>query len=245
MSKKGMPIASLHNVSVCYGAGARAVWAVRDVSLDVAQGEFVSITGPSGSGKTTLLNVIAGLEPVTSGTVTVAGNDVGSLSDARLARMRRQTVSYIFQFFGLLPMLSAEQNVAVPLRADGLDPMEISDRVGRALAAVGMSNRASHHPDELSGGEMQRVAIARSLATDARLLLADEPTGNLDRVRSEEVLELLRWASDVDGRSVVLVTHDLVAAAYADRMISLRDGQIVEETKGDTGGAEIIRLRRD
>ena len=162
----------------------------------------MSVTGPSGSGKTTLLNVIAGLERPTSGSVVVEGREVSQYSDRELARMRRRTLGHIFQFFGLMPALTAEQNVALPLRADGIRRAVAVDRVRNALESVGMTARASHYPEELSGGEMQRVAIARAVATDARLILADEPTGNLDSARGHEVLELLRSLVDDQGRSV-------------------------------------------
>jgi putative ABC transport system ATP-binding protein len=223
------PLAALHDVSKCYGSGDRAVWALRGVSIAVQPGEFVSITGPSGSGKSTLLNLIAGIETPDHGEVRVGGVPIASLADADLARIRRRSLAYVFQFFNLLPTLSAAENVAVPLRADGMSRAEIKRRTERALEEVGLAARAKHYPTELSGGEMQRVAIARALATDARLILADEPTGNLDTTRSEEVLELLRRAVDSDGRSVILVTHDLRAAAYGHRLITLRDGRFVDE----------------
>ena len=237
------PLLSLANVSVRYGATRREVWALRDVSLAIGSGEFVSVTGPSGSGKTTLLNVIAGLERPTSGSVVVEGREVSQYSDRELARMRRRTLGHIFQFFGLMPALTAEQNVALPLRADGIRRAVAVDRVRNALESVGMTARASHYPEELSGGEMQRVAIARAVATDARLILADEPTGNLDSARGHEVLELLRSLVDDQGRSVLLVTHDLRASAYGDRMITMRDGQLVDEVAGARAGGSVVRLR--
>jgi putative ABC transport system ATP-binding protein len=223
------PIVSLVRVSKQYGERDRAVWALRDVSIDVHLGELVAIMGPSGSGKSTLLNLIAGLDAPTTGEVRVDGQRVSELSDRALARMRRRTIAYVFQFYNLLPTLSAAQNVAVPLRADGCPRSELHRRVDAALAAVGLTARASHYPDQLSGGEMQRVAIARALATDARVILADEPTGNLDTARSEEILELLRRAAEREQRAVILVTHDVRAAACGDRLITLRDGQVVDE----------------
>jgi len=215
-------------VSKCYGSGVRLVWALRDVSLTVQPGEFVAITGPSGSGKSTLLNLVPGLERPTSGDVFVQGQAICSLRDRDLARLRRRTLGVIFQLFNLLPTLTAEENVAVPLRADRRRG-DIEERVARALESVGLTGRADHYPQELSGGEMQRVAIARALATDARVILADEPTGNLDSVRGEEILELLRGLTEKEGRAVILVTHDLHAASYGDRLITLRDGRIVDE----------------
>jgi len=172
------------------------------------------------------------------------GRLVWALRESHRARLRRRTIAFVFQFFNLLPTLTAAQNVAVPLRADGRRRAEVEARVAGALAAVGLADRADHRPDELSGGEMQRVAIARALATDARLILADEPTGNLDSVRSEEILELLRRASEREGRSVVLVTHDHRAAAYGDRILTLRDGRIVDQVEGGVRRATVTRLPR-
>lgn len=225
-------IVSLRGVSKRHGEGERAVWALRDVSLDVRQGQFVSLMGPSGSGKSTTLNVIAGLDIPTRGEVLVDGQSVASLSDQALARLRRRTIAVVFQFFNLLPTLTAAENVAVPLRADGRERREIAERVGDAMAAVGIGHRADSYPEELSGGEMQRVAIARALAAEARVILADEPTGNLDSARSEEIMELLKRTSEREGRTVVLVTHDLRSAAYGDRIVTLRDGRIVDEVAG-------------
>ena len=232
----------LESVSKRYGEGAGAVWALRDVSLRVRRREFLSVMGPSGSGKSSLLNLIAGLDTPNGGAVRVGGSVVARLSDRELARLRRSTVTVIFQFFNLLPTLTAEQNVAVPLRADGRSRRETGARVGRALEAVGMAHRAHHYPTELSGGEMQRVAIARALATDAQVVLADEPTGNLDSARGEEILELLRGAVDREGRTVVMVTHDVRAAAYGDRIITLRDGRVVDEVAGAGRAARVVSL---
>lgn len=222
-------LVTIRDVTKSYGAGTSAVSALRGVSLTVAPGEFVAITGPSGSGKSTLLNLVAGLETPTAGEIAVEGTPIHTLSNQELARVRRKKISIIFQFFNLLPTLTAEENVAVPMRADGMRPAEARSRALRALATMGLMQRAHHYPSELSGGEMQRVAIARALATEARLMLADEPTGNLDTKRGEEILELLRQACDRDGRAVLLVTHDLRAAAYGNRLVTLRDGRIVDE----------------
>jgi putative ABC transport system ATP-binding protein len=223
------PIVVLRGVTRRYGEGPRSVWALRDVSLTLAPGELVTIMGPSGSGKSTLLNLIAGLDVPDAGEVEVDGQPLATMTDGDRSRLRRRTVAFVFQSMNLLPTLTAAQNVAVPLRADGMARRQVDARVAAALDGVGLAGRAGHYPGELSGGEMQRVAIARALATDARVILADEPTGNLDTVRGEEVLELLRRAVDVEGRTVLLVTHDLRAGAYGDRMLSLRDGQIVDE----------------
>jgi putative ABC transport system ATP-binding protein len=234
------PLVAIRNASKRYGEGERAVWALRDVSLTIDPGEFVAVTGPSGSGKSTLLNLIAGLDTPTSGEVMIEGARIPDLSNRALATLRRQTITIIFQFFNLLPTLTAEENVAVPLRADGRKTSEVRARAAQALEAVGLALRARHYPEELSGGEMQRVAIARALATDARLILADEPTGNLDTEGGEEILELLQQASERDGRAVLLVTHDLRAAAHGDRFITLRDGRIVDEVRNSPG--QVVRL---
>jgi putative ABC transport system ATP-binding protein len=244
MTSTASPIVSLRKVSRRYGDGDTAVWAVRDVSLDLQPGELVSLTGPSGSGKSTLLHLVAGLDTPTGGEVLVDGRAVASLSDRDLARMRRRTLALVFQFFNLLPTLTARENVAVPLRADRLPPAEVAARVERALVAVGIAHRAGHFPHQMSGGEMQRVAIARALATEARLILADEPTGNLDSARGEEILELLKQTTEAQGRTVLLVTHDLRAAAYGDRMITLRDGSIVDEVLGPRATSKVTPLRR-
>jgi putative ABC transport system ATP-binding protein len=243
MSAAPGPIVELRGVGKRYGDDTRGVWAVRDFSLAVTEGEFVALMGPSGSGKSTVLNLIAGLDAPTRGEVLIGGEPIGRLSDRQLARLRRRTITFIFQFFNLLPTLTARRNVAVPLRADGRPRVEIAERVDRALAAVGMSERAEHYPSELSGGEMQRVAIARAMATDARVILADEPTGNLDSVRGEEILEILKRASERDRRTVILVTHDLRAAAYGDRVITLRDGTIADEVR-TAPGEKVTPLRR-
>ncbi len=202
----------------------------------------MSITGPSGSGKSTLLNLIAGLDHPTAGEVRVHGERLQSMSGDALARMRREKVTFVFQFFNLLSNLTAEQNVTIPLRARGMRRAQIRERVDRALAQVGMSHRAGHYPEELSGGELQRVAIARALATEASIILADEPTGNLDSSRGEDILELLKRASENDGRAVILVTHDLRAAAYGDRILTLRDGRIVDEVQNAPVSAQIVHL---
>jgi len=220
------PIIALSNLSKRYGDGDRAVWALRNVSLSVAPRELVTVSGPSGSGKTTLLNLISGLDFPTSGEVRLDGQAIHDLPNHEMARLRRRLVTMVFQFFNLLPTLTAAQNVAVPLRADRKPRAMVAERTREALEAVGMSHRADRYPGELSGGEMQRVAIARAIATDARIILADEPTGNLDTARGKEILELLRRASEEDGRAIVLVTHDPRAAAFGDREIILSDGRI-------------------
>ncbi len=219
----------LEGLTKTFHAGASLVTALDDVSLGILRGEFMAITGPSGSGKSTLLNILAGLDVPDAGEVTIDGSRISAMSDHDLTIYRRRHVGIVFQFFNLLPTLTAAENVALPLRADRIGRHEIATRVERALAVVDMGGRSGHRPGELSGGEMQRVAIARALVIDPVLLLADEPTGNLDSKRGQDILELIKRTSERSGLTVVLVTHDLRAAAYGDRMITLRDGRIVDE----------------
>jgi putative ABC transport system ATP-binding protein len=210
-----------------YGEAATAVDALRGVSLEVRSGELVAVMGPSGSGKSTLMHTLAGLDKPTSGAVTIAGTEIGGLDDAKLTMLRRDHIGFVFQFFNLLPMLSAEENVVLPLTIAG-------ERVDRAwldelLGKVGLAARRSHRPSELSGGEQQRVAIARALVSRPTILFADEPTGNLDSKTGGEILELLRSSTDAYGQTIVMVTHDARAAAIADRILFLADGLIVKE----------------
>jgi len=219
----------LEGVEKDFGTGANRVRALAGLHLVVFRGEFVAVTGPSGSGKSTLLNLLAGLDSLTAGRVVIDGTCLSEMTDDQLTIFRRRHVGIVFQFFNLLPTLTAAENVALPLRADGIARREIVTRVDRALGLVDMRHRAGHRPGELSGGEMQRIAIARALVIDPLLLLADEPTGNLDSKMGQDILELIKSTSERTGLTVVLVTHDLRAAAYGDRMIALRDGQIVDE----------------
>jgi putative ABC transport system ATP-binding protein len=229
----------LEHVDKAFETGAARVHALDDVTLAISRGELVAVTGPSGSGKSTLLNVIAGLDTPTAGEITIAGTRISEMSDDQLTIFRRRHVGIIFQFFNLLPTLTAAENVALPLRADRIARAEIAVRVDRALRLVDVQNRAQHRPGELSGGEMQRVAIARALVIDPVLLLADEPTGNLDSKRGQDILELIKATSERTGLTVVLVTHDLRAAAYGDRTITLRDGRVVDEvTPNDAPAAD-------
>ncbi len=216
-------------VSKEFGTGAARVRAVDNLNLGILRGEMVAITGPSGSGKSTLLNLLAGLDAPTAGDITVGGIRLSSMTDDQLTIFRRRHVGIIFQFFQLLPTQTAAENVALPLRADGLPRRVIGERVERALELVSMQHRAHHRPGELSGGELQRVAIARALVIEPDLLLADEPTGNLDSKMGQDILELIKSTSERDNLTVVLVTHDLRAAAYGDRMIAIRDGRMVDE----------------
>jgi putative ABC transport system ATP-binding protein len=215
-----------------YGEAATAVDALRGVSLSVRRGQLVAVMGPSGSGKSTLMHTLAGLDRPTSGTVKIAGTEIGSLDDAKLTKLRREHIGFVFQFFNLLPMLSAEENVLLPLTIAG----ERTDRawLDELLDKVGLSARRAHRPAELSGGEQQRVAIARALISRPTILFADEPTGNLDSKTGGEILQLLRGSTDAYGQTIVMVTHDARAAAIADRILFLADGLIVKEmTEGN------------
>jgi putative ABC transport system ATP-binding protein len=221
------PAVELRAVTKRYRRGARDVVAVERLTLTVARGEFLSIMGPSGSGKSTLLNLISGLDVPTEGEVIVEGLPVAAMNDDQVTDMRRTRVGLIFQFFNLLPKVSALANVALPLRAAGVGRRPMMQRAQAALDLVGLGDRADHRPGELSGGEMQRVAVARALVIDPAIILADEPTGNLDSSTGEDVLRLIRQCNRDRGVSVVLVTHSPTAAAYADRVITLQDGAIV------------------
>jgi putative ABC transport system ATP-binding protein len=211
--------------------GGTRVEALRGVDLAVRRGEFVAVMGPSGSGKSTLLHLIAGLDEPTAGAVLVGGQDLATLSDDQRTLLRRKALGFVFQAFNLLDVLTAEENVALPLVIDGAGERAAQQRAADVLRWVGLEARAGHRPAQLSGGEQQRVAIARALVTRPLVLLADEPTGNLDSAAGEQVAGLLRRAVDEQGQTVLLVTHDARHAARADRLLRLRDGRVVEEQK--------------
>jgi putative ABC transport system ATP-binding protein len=213
-----------------YARGSQRVEALRGISLTVARGEIVAIVGASGSGKSTLLHLCGALDRPTAGSVLLGGRPVESLSDDALSAFRRRHLGFVFQFFNLVPTLSAEENVALPLLLDGQPLARVTPRARELLEAVGLGGRARHRPHELSGGEMQRVAIARALVGDPLLVLADEPTGNLDSVAGERVLRLLHDTLRRRGLTLLMVTHDARAAAAADRIITLRDGQVEADT---------------
>jgi putative ABC transport system ATP-binding protein len=217
----------VHSLSMRLASGGRAVDVLTDVSLEVPAGQFVAIAGPSGSGKSTLLGLIAGLDQPTAGRIEVAGVVVTELDEDALARFRRDHVGYVFQSFHLVPTLTALENVAVPLELGG--DADAAARALALLAEVGLAERAHHYPVQLSGGEQQRVAVARALARRPPLLLADEPTGNLDSATGKQIIDLLVGANRRLGRTLVLVTHDPALAAHADRVITLRDGRIVSD----------------
>ena len=210
--------------------GDSEVRALAGVSLDVAAGEFVSIMGPSGSGKSTLLHLIGGLDQASAGEIRIDGRVLSRMTDDEITVFRRRKIGIVFQFFNLLPAHSAEENVALPLLLDHRRPRDVRPRVEAALAQVGLLHRRRHRPDELSGGEMQRVAIARALVIDPAVILADEPTGNLDTRTGEEILGLLREANQARRATILLVTHEARAAACGSRIVTLKDGVVVSET---------------
>jgi len=213
-----------------YGEQDSAVDALRGVSMRVPPGEFTAVMGPSGSGKSTLMHILAGLDVPTTGQVWIGGEEITDMSDDELTLLRRRRIGFIFQFFNLLPMLTAEQNVVLPLSIAGEKPER--DWVDEVIGQVGLSDRRNHRPSELSGGQQQRVAIARALVSRPTILFADEPTGNLDSTTSEEILTLMRESVDTLGQTTLMVTHDASAAAIADRILFLADGSIVEDVQG-------------
>ena len=222
-----------------YGEGDTAVHALRGVSLAVERGKLTAVMGPSGSGKSTLMHILAGLDSPTSGEVTVAGVDVTGLDDTALTKLRRDHIGFIFQFFNLLPMLTAAENIALPLKLAGLKPDQAW--LDEVIESVGLTERLRHRPSELSGGQQQRVAVARALVSRPTVMFADEPTGNLDSTTSGEILALLRDSVDQLGQTTVMVTHDAHAAAIADRVLFLADGHIVKDI-GRSSAHEILEV---
>ena len=225
-----MSLISAVNLTKVYGSGDTAVRALDNVSLQIEPGEFVAVMGPSGCGKSTLLHLLGGLDRPTSGTVTIDGHNLSELSDARLTELRRHKIGFIFQFFNLIPVLNAVETAALTVTLDGVRPAEAKERATGWLQKVGLNERLDHRPDQLSGGQQQRVAVARALVAEPVLVLADEPTGNLDTRASEEITGLLRQVANEWARAVVVVTHDPRIAAHADRIIFLKDGSIVDQT---------------
>ncbi|WP_026370261.1 ABC transporter ATP-binding protein [Kallotenue papyrolyticum] len=239
-----MPLVRTQDLTKEYGSAAQPVRALDRVNFAIEAGECVAIMGPSGSGKSTLLHLLGGLDRPTRGTVWLREIDLSTLSDEALSRLRREQLGFVFQFFNLLPVLNARENVALPLLLDGVPRDEALRRADAALERVGLADRALHRPAELSGGEQQRVAIARALVTEPTLILADEPTGNLDSQTSDEIIHLLRRSVDEWGRTLVIVTHDPRIAAHADRIVFLKDGRIVDENRlSGQGDAEELRAR--
>ncbi|ABG03815.1 ABC transporter related [Rubrobacter xylanophilus DSM 9941] len=227
-----------------YGSGPTAVRALRGVSLSFPDGEFAAIMGPSGSGKSTLLHLLGGLDRPTSGRVVVGGNDLSGLSDRRLTLLRRERIGFVFQFFNLIPTLTAEENILLPALIAGERPSRYAGRLEELLGLVGLEGRRRHRPDELSGGEQQRVAIARALLRSPDIVLADEPTGNLDSGTGTGVLELLRESAGRYGQTIIMVTHDPRAASFADRVVFLSDGRVVDEAGGLGAEAILERIKR-
>ena len=240
-----MDIIQAFELTKTYGKGEAAVNALDRVNVNIHPGEFVAVMGPSGCGKSTLLHLIGGLDRVTAGRVLIDGDDLSKLDDTKLTELRRRKIGFVFQFFNLIPVLDATENAALPLTLDGVKPAEAKAKAADWLKKVGLGNRLGNRPDQLSGGQQQRVAVARALVAEPKLVLADEPTGNLDSRSSDEIAALLRQVADDWGRTVVMVTHDPRIAAYADRIVFLKDGTIVDETRlnpdSDSAEAKMVR----
>jgi putative ABC transport system ATP-binding protein len=232
-------VVAAHELNRRYGEGETAVDALRGVSLQVAPGKLTAVMGPSGSGKSTLMHILAGLDQPTSGEVTIAGTSIGELNDTDLTKLRREHIGFIFQFFNLLPMLTAQENVVLPLSLAGEKP----DRewVDELMKKIGLGERSSHRPSELSGGQQQRVAIGRALVSKPTIVFADEPTGNLDSKTSGEILDLMRDSVETYGQTTVMVTHDPGAAAIADRVLFLADGVIARDL-GSSDAHEVLAV---
>ena len=224
-----------------YGEGHAAVDALAGVTTSFERGRFSAIMGPSGSGKSTLMHILAGLDRPTAGTVQIDGVDITALDDGDLTKLRRDKLGFIFQFFNLIPVLTAEENIVLPLSIAGRKPDE--EWLAQLIQTVGLGDRRTHRPAELSGGQQQRVAVARALISKPAVVFADEPTGNLDSKASEEVLQLLRHSVDDFGQTVVMVTHDPEAASHADRLVVLRDGRVVHDAQAGTAD-EVIELMK-
>ena len=223
-------VARVANLSKSYGIGSAGVTALDDVSIGIRQGEFTAIMGPSGSGKSTLMHIMAGLDTATSGRVWIGGTEISGLGDTELTLLRRRRVGFVFQAFNLVPTLDVEGNILLPFELDGRAPTaDERARIDDLIDSLGLRDRLRHRPRELSGGQQQRVAIARALGAKPELVFADEPTGNLDSRTGREVLSLLATAASVHGQSIAMVTHDPIAASYADRILILQDGRIVQD----------------
>jgi putative ABC transport system ATP-binding protein len=238
-----MAILETDGIRKQYQMGAVTVDALAGVDFSVEQGEFVGVMGPSGSGKSTLLHLLGGLDQPSGGQVTLAGRALADLSDRQITITRRRQMGFVFQFFNLIPTLTTEENVALPMIIDGRRPRDYQQRVDHLLELVGLTGRRDHTPDQLSGGEQQRVAIARALVTEPAIVLADEPTGNLDSRSGDEILRLLRRLCDELNQTVVMVTHDPRAASYADRIVFLQDGRIIDEMRVEEKDAAAILAR--
>ena len=224
-----MPVLQALDLHKKYTLGAHSVNALDGVDFVVEEGEFVAIMGPSGSGKSTLLHLMGGLDKPSEGEVNLAGQSLSKLKDKNITLLRRRNVGFVFQFYNLLPTLTAEENITLPLVIDGKNTRKFQERLDNLLDLVGLADRRRHKPEQLSGGEQQRVALARALITEPAIVLADEPTGNLDSKTGTRIMELLRRSRDELGQTIVVVTHDPRAACYADRIVFLRDGRIVKD----------------
>jgi putative ABC transport system ATP-binding protein len=236
-----MNLIQTENLTKIYGSGETAVTALDHVNIQVKAGEFVAVMGPSGCGKSTLLHLLGGLDRPSEGGVSIDGTAIAEMKDDDLTRLRRRKMGFVFQFFNLIPVLTAVENASLPVTLDGVKPAEARKRAAEWLGRFGLGDRLASRPDQLSGGQQQRVAVARALAAEPALILADEPTGNLDTRAGDEIAGLLRDVTKKYGRTVVMVTHDPRIAAYADRIIFLKDGKIVDETNLERkGGAQKI-----
>lgn len=246
-----MSMVVIKHLTKVYETGSVPVEAIRNINLTIEEGEFVAVMGPSGCGKSTLLHMVGGLDKPTSGNIYIDGIDLSALSDHQLTELRRRKIGFIFQYYNLIPVLDAVDNTALPLILDGVAPSVAKKKAVEWLEKLGLKERLHNRPDQLSGGQQQRVAIARALATEPAIILADEPTGNLDSKTGDEVIALIRQITRVWGRTVLMVTHDSRMAAYADRIIFLKDGNIVDETRlsgnerNDEEKSEEIRERVD
>lgn len=231
-----MNILEIKNLCKVYGSGETRVDALKDVSFDVEQGEFVAIVGPSGSGKSTLMHILGGVDVPTSGIVNIAGTDIGKLDETKLAIFRRRNIGLIYQFYNLIPILNIEENMTLPILLDGKKPdKKLLDDI---VEKLGLKERLAHLPNQLSGGQQQRVSIGRALMNHPALLLADEPTGNLDSENSKEIISLLRRFNKESNQTVIIITHDEKIALSADRVITIEDGRITRDSKGSGVMAE-------
>ena len=237
-----MPVLETKNLTKQYRMGDVTVSALDGVDFSVERGEFVAIMGPSGSGKSTLLHLLGGLDTPSSGEIILAGQPLSGMSDDQITRFRRQKIGFIFQFYNLLPTLSASENVALPLLIEGVPATQYQQKVRDLLRLVDLEPRSGHLPDQLSGGQQQRVAIARAFANEPEIVLADEPTGNLDSRSGTAILELLRLTCRELGATIIMVTHDPRAASYADRVVFLKDGQIVHHLENGTQGVSVNKI---
>ena len=226
-----MKIVKTESLTKLFGRGATAVTALNQLDLEIDAGEFVAVMGPSGCGKSTLLHLMGGLDRPTSGRVVIDGRDLSQLNDDALAHLRRTRIGFVFQFYNLIPVLTSVENAALPLILDGVNFSAAKARAEEWLGRVGLVDRMDHRPDQLSGGEQQRVAIARALVTEPALILADEPTGNLDSRAADELVGLLKEISERWDRTVLMVTHDPRMAAYADRIVFLKDGTVIDNAR--------------